>query len=99
MKILHAFRIFNIQVEHCGTLAPLWLSLNEKGPLLIGKERMGKACATWRKRDSTECCLFSKPVTVKNCGGFIIYKLRPPPGCDMAYCAKGNYQNALHSFK
>ncbi|XP_064597910.1 von Willebrand factor D and EGF domain-containing protein-like [Liolophura sinensis] len=77
-----------VEVEHCGTLAPLWLSLNEKGPLHIGKERMGKACATWRKRDSTECCLFSKPVTVKNCGGFIIYKLRPPPGCDMAYCAK-----------
>ena len=38
-----------------------------------------------------ECCLFTLPTTVKNCGDFRVYHIGPTQACSIAYCSAPEY--------
>ena len=40
-----------------------------------------------------ECCLFTLPTTVKNCGDFRVYHIGPTQACSIAYCSAPNSNN------
>ena len=33
-----------------------------------------------------ECCVGELDIAVRNCSSFVVYKLKPTPGCNMGYC-------------
>ena len=69
--------------HYCGTDAPGWLSGGH--PAVIDGNVKRKVCFS----SFGQCCYYSNFVTVKNCGGFYVYKLERPPKCNLRYCGSG----------
>ncbi len=63
-------------------------------PGKIPSAEEGTTRATGCLNRDRECCVLELPILVRNCSSellpgepFVVYRLEPPPRCDMGYCA------------
>ncbi|PVD18268.1 hypothetical protein C0Q70_20817 [Pomacea canaliculata] len=76
----------NTRVQ-CGTSVPIWLKGTH--PSVSDGIQTRQACANFETEDTSHipCCAQAINIGVKNCNGFFVYFLHPPPICPVAYCA------------
>ena len=69
--------------NRCGSHAPGWLSTAH--PSEDDGIVNGTVCFHW----SSSCCHWLTNIRVRNCSGFYVYELGPPPTCRLRYCGNG----------
>ena len=69
--------------DHCGTHAAGWLRGGH--PSIYDGVVSRTVCYHW----INNCCWRSNNILVRNCGGFYVYRLQKPPGCQYRYCGVG----------
>ena len=74
-----------VNKRHCGTDEPGWL--NGSHPFVSDGVVKRKVC--FHRREN--CCGWSVYIDVRNCVGFYVYKLKPPPTSEynLRYCGNG----------
>ena len=75
--------------SHCGTDMPGWL--NGSHPTVADGAVNRSVCFSAACPLPDRCCYNSANITVRNCGGFFVYKLKRPPSCKnkARYCGNG----------
>ncbi|XP_068739004.1 uncharacterized protein [Montipora capricornis] len=73
------------KIHHCSTDSPGWL--NGTHPTVAEGIVQRKVCFS-QHLNGTDCCYFSKDISVRNCGAFYVYRL-DPPRCNSRYCGNG----------
>ncbi|XP_068743638.1 uncharacterized protein [Montipora capricornis] len=73
------------KIHHCSTDSPGWL--NGTHPTVAEGIVQRKVCFL-QHSNGTDCCYFSKDISVRNCGAFYVYLL-DPPRCYSRYCGNG----------
>ena len=66
----------------CNTDNPGWL---EGGYPSVSEGRVTRKVCFGNKSPSS-CCFYHIFITVRNCGSFYAYKLKPTPACSLRYC-------------
>ena len=69
--------------NRCSSHAPGWLSGSH--PSVADGAVHATVCFHW----SSGCCHWSTSIRVRNCSGFYVYELGPPPACWLRYCGNG----------
>ena len=69
--------------NRCSSHAPGWLSTPH--PSKDDGIVSGTVCFHW----DSGCCHWSRNIRVRNCSGFYVYELGPPPTCWLRYCGNG----------
>ena len=69
--------------RRCGTRAPGWMKGNH--PTVPEGVVTRKVCY----HIYNDCCFWSNNITVKNCGGYFVYKLEWRLHCFAGYCGNG----------
>ncbi len=67
----------------CGTHAPGWLNgvIPGEAEGIVARD----VCFHWDGND----CNWKVPISVRNCGPFVMFKLKPVPSCALRYCGSG----------
>ncbi|XP_076469645.1 pancreatic secretory granule membrane major glycoprotein GP2-like [Babylonia areolata] len=73
-----------VNIYHCGTDAPAWVDLQNNALPAEFREVSARACAHWGE----DCCRWETPIIVRNCGDFLLYKMRGIGHCEVAFCAE-----------
>ncbi|XP_068706697.1 uromodulin-like [Montipora foliosa] len=66
--------------HRCNTHAPGWLSGGH--PSVADGQVNKTVCFHW----TSDCCLWSTTIKVRNCGSFYVYYLNSTPTCQLRYC-------------
>merc|ERR1711923_479565 len=74
----------------CGTESPVWLDpaslVNMTSTVSSSNMMTGSVCVSWSWPGMSDCCLYTLPVTLRQCDGFWTYYLQPTQACNVAYC-------------
>ena len=69
-----------VPMHRCNTHATGWLNGNH--PTVADGQVTRQVCFHW----SSDCCLWSTNIQVRNCGEYFVYLLSGTPGCSLRYC-------------
>ena len=71
------------EIHSCSTDYPGWLVGAHPS---VSAGRVTRKVCFGRKSSSSCPCTYHTYITVRNCGSFHVYKLKPTPKCNLRYC-------------